>query len=80
MAVNILFSKTLIEHELNVDSRALRDTITTLHECLKYCLRHTVQRLRDRCKSEELNVMRWIPSKINISNALGKRSVMYQDV
>lgn len=41
-AINILFPSTLLKHELNVDSNALWDTITTLHEGREYRLQQTV--------------------------------------
>ena len=61
-----------MEHQLNVDSRALYDTITTLHESIDYCLRQTVQRIRDSFESRDLNVLRWLPGQQNIADALTK--------
>lgn len=59
---------------LNVDSKALFDTITTLHEGKEYRLRQTVQRIRDSFESKELNMLRWIQGNVNIADALTKRN------
>lgn len=61
-----------IKHELNVDSKGLYDTITTLQEGSEFRLRQTVQRNRDSFESEELDKMRWIQGFANISDALTK--------
>lgn len=73
-AVNRLFPHVTIKHELFVDSKCLFDTITTLHESTEYRLRPTVQRMRNSFESNELECMRWIPGKLNVADALTKRS------
>lgn len=74
MAINALFPNSQIKHELNVDSKGLWDTITTLHEGREYRLRQTVQRIRNSFESKELNVVRWIPGRDTLSDALKKRN------
>jgi hypothetical protein len=64
-----------IELELNVDSRGLFDTITTLHEAREYRLRQTVQRVRDSFESRRLDVLRWVRGFLNVADALTKRNV-----
>jgi hypothetical protein len=64
-----------IELELNVDSRGLFDTITTLHEAREYRLRQTVQRIRDSFESRQLDVLRWVRGILNVADALTKRNV-----
>lgn len=46
-AVQTLFADRKIKHRVNVDSKGLYDTITTLHEGREYRLRQTVQSIRD---------------------------------
>jgi len=72
----ILFPTSDIRNELNVDSRGLYDTITTLHEGNEYRLKQTVQRIRNSFESEELNVLRWIPGVENVADALTKRNII----
>lgn len=61
-------------HELNVDSKGLYETITTLHEGREYRLIQTVQRIRDSFESEELDVIRWVQGFANIADALTKHN------
>lgn len=78
-AINTLFPQTPVKHELNIDSKGLWDTITTLHEGKEYRLRQTVQRLRNSFEAEETEIMRWIPGPLNIADALTKLNVsMFQ--
>ena len=63
-----------IRHVLLVDSKGLYDTITTLHEGKEYRLLQTVQRRRDSFESRDMDVLRWIPGSVNISDALTKRN------
>lgn len=74
-ALNSLFPRHRTRHELSVDSHALKDTITTLHEGSEYRLRHTVQRIRNSFESGELDVLRWIPGTENVADALTKRNI-----
>lgn len=69
-----VFPHTDIDHELIVDSKALFDTITTLHEAHEYRLRRTVTMLRDAFESGQLNCLRWLNGKYNIADALTKRN------
>lgn len=73
-AINRLFPHVITNQELVVDSRCLFDTITTLHESSEYRLRPTVQRMRNSFESNGLECMRWVPGKINVADALTKRS------
>lgn len=59
-------------HQLRTDSKALFDTITTLHECREYRLRQTVQQIRDSFETKELNQIRWIQGHANVADALTK--------
>lgn len=74
-AINTMFPDSPLKHELNVDSKALWDTITTLHDGKEYRLRQTVQRIRNSFESQELDAIRWIPGKDNVADALTKRNV-----
>eukprot|EP00177_Eucheuma_denticulatum_P007832 GFKZ01014258.1.p1 GENE.GFKZ01014258.1~~GFKZ01014258.1.p1 ORF type:complete len:1202 (-),score=97.36 GFKZ01014258.1:1881-5486(-) len=74
-AINTLFPKSPLKHDLNVDSKGLWDTITTLHEGKEYRLRQTVQRIRNSFEAQELNVLRWIPGTENVADALTKRNM-----
>lgn len=69
-----LFPHRLLKHEILVDSKALYDTITTLHQPRDYRLRKTVARMRDSFDSKQLNVVRWIPGIHNFADALTKRN------
>lgn len=73
-AMQTMFQGRKITYQLNVDSKGLYDTITTLHEGKEYRLRQTVQRLRDSFESEELNVLQWIQGFANIADALTKHN------
>lgn len=64
----------IIKHELNVDSKGLYDTITTLHEGREYRLRQTVQRIRNSFEAGETDVIRWIPGTENLADTLTKCS------
>lgn len=54
-ALNALFLKADIKHELNVDSKELWDNITTLHEGRGYRLHQNKQKLQNCFQSKELN-------------------------
>lgn len=71
-AIKSIFKDRKIKQELNVDSKGLYDTITTLHEGREFRFRQTVQRIRDSFESEELNVLKWIQGFTNIADALTK--------
>lgn len=57
-----------------VDSKALYDTITTLHENRDYRLRKTVQRLRDSFESKQIESIRWVQTHANLADSLTKRN------
>lgn len=78
MGMMSLFPGHVFTHELNVDSKGLYDTVTTLHEGRDYRIRQTVQRIRDSFEEKELNVMRWVQGPVNISDALTERSTHSQ--
>lgn len=61
MACNSILPPHGVQHELNIDSRALSDNITTLHKCREYRLRQTFQMLRNSFESGDVHVIRWIP-------------------
>lgn len=70
-----IFPQCNIKHEVIVDSRALFDTITTLHEIREYRLRRTVSRIRNSFEAKELDIVRWLPGRENMADALTKRNV-----
>ena len=74
-AFRSLFPYRPITNELQVDSHGLYDTITTLHEGHDYRLRQTVQRIRNSFEAEEIDVLRWIPGRSNVADALTKIDV-----
>lgn len=74
MGLASLFPEQTFTHELNVDSKGLFDTVTTLHEGRDYRLRQTVQRIRDSFESQELNVLRWVQGPVNVADGLTKRN------
>ena len=67
-----LFPKIHFKHVINVDSKALFDTITTLHEGKEYRLRQTVQGIRDSFESNDIDMIRWVQGNANIADALTK--------
>lgn len=69
-----LFPDRPLRHELLVDSKALFETLTTLHQGEDYRLRKTVARMRISFESQELNAIRWIPGTSNYADALTKRN------
>lgn len=70
-----IFPESPLRHEIMVDSKALFETITTLHQGDDYRLRGTVARMRDLFESQELNSLRWIPGIMNVADALTKRNL-----
>lgn len=73
-ALQSIFTKEDVIHEVNVDSKGLYDTVTTLHEGREYRLKQTVQRIRDSFESEELDVLNWIHGCVNLADALTKHN------
>ncbi len=74
-AYNSIFSSTRLKHKLQVDSHALYDTITSLHEGRDFRLRQTVERIRNSFESGDLDTLRWIPGHLNVADALTKRNL-----
>jgi Reverse transcriptase (RNA-dependent DNA polymerase) len=73
-SINLLFpdSPSPLHFELNVYSKGLFDTITTLHDSKDYRLRPTVTRIRDSFGAQEIRILRWIPGLSNLADALTK--------
>lgn len=61
-----------LKHHLCVDAKVIYDIISTLHECGECRPRQTVERIRDSFKFGELDCIRWVQGKENISDALTK--------
>lgn len=57
------------------DSKALFETITTLHQGDEYRIRGTVARMRDYFESRKLKSLRCIPGTENVADVLNKRNV-----
>lgn len=74
-ALRDLFPSSGIKHELCVDSRALFDTVTTLHESKEFRLRPTVTRIRDSFESGELDTLRWVAGIDNVADTLTKANL-----
>lgn len=72
-AIMAVTDRTDIRHILHVDSRGLFDTISTLHDGKEYRLRQTVQRIRDSFESGDIDILRWIPTGVNVADTLTKR-------
>jgi len=75
-ATRLLLDRPTLPSQINVDSRGLFDTLTTLHEGRDYRLRQTVQRIRDSFEGKEFDVLRWIKGSTNVADALTKRNVV----
>lgn len=78
IAINTVFPKNPVKNELIVDSKALWDTIKTLHEGREYRLRQMVQWIRNSFERMELKIMRWAPGTENLADAITKRNVALQ--
>lgn len=74
-AINHLFPKYPIRHDLNIDGKGLRETLVTIHEGKDYRLGQTVQRIRDSFESHELGTIHSIPGTENVSDASTKRNL-----
>lgn len=75
MSLSSLFPQKPVKHQLLIDSKALFETITTLHQTDDYRLRKTVARIRASFESQELNVVHWIPGTENYADVLTKRNL-----
>lgn len=60
-------------HILHVDSLALSDNISTLHERKEYPLRLTVESIRHSFEGHDVDILRWISTGLNIADSLKKR-------
>lgn len=74
-----LFRSKDVQHEINVDSKGLYDTITTLHEGRDYRLHQTVQQIWDSFEEEELNLLWWVQGGANVADALTGRNFKWND-
>ena len=63
-----------IPHELNIDSKALFDSLTSQHEQKDFRLRQVIQEVRASYETGEVSTLRWIAGKINPADALTKRN------
>lgn len=71
-----LFPRRPIRHKLLVDSKALFETLTTLHQADDYRLWKTVAGIRASFESRDLNVVCWIPGVAIIADPLTKRKML----
>lgn len=69
---SIYISRWVSDFQLITDFFGLYGTVTTLREGKYYRLRPTVSRIRDSFESSELQSIRWIPGRENISDSLTK--------
>ena len=74
--VRALLDDSSIKSHINIDSRGLFDTLTTLHDGRDYRLRQTVQRIRDSFDGNDIDVLRWIRGSDNVADALTKRNIV----
>lgn len=66
---------------LSFISQGLYSTTKTLHEENNYSLQPTVASLRDSFEVGELEVVQWIPEKLNLVDAFTKRNInSYRDL
>lgn len=77
-ALSSIFQNQTFKPKLNVDSKGVYDTITTLHEGRDYRLRQTVQRIRDSFESGDLDYLRLIQGFVNIADSLTKKNYVSQ--
>lgn len=64
-----------IKHDMVVDSKALFDIITTLHNIREFILQKSVSRLRASFEAEETDTARWVPGNLNLADAFTNRNV-----
>lgn len=67
------FPERPLLHTLFVDSKALFETLTMLHQTGKYRLRKTVACIRASFELTDHNFVRWIPGIVNVADALTKQ-------
>lgn len=79
-AVKSIIASTRTKHVLNIDSRELFDTISTLNYGKEYCIRQTVDRIRDRFESTDINDLRCVPAGQNLPDILTNKSPKIQEV
>lgn len=75
MSLLSMFPDKPLKHQLLIDSKALFETVTTLHQTDDYRLRKTVARIRASFESHGLNIVHWIPGTENYSDTLTKRNI-----
>jgi len=75
-SLRLLLHLPKLSSHINVDSRGLFDTLTTLHKGRDYRLRQTVQRIRDSFEGNDFDVLRWIKGSTNVADALTKRNIV----
>lgn len=72
--IEYVFNGMKFKHELVVDSRALFDTVTTLHKPREYLLRKVAARMRDDFESGDFTGIKWIQGTQNMTDTLTKSS------
>lgn len=65
-----------LRNELNVDSMGLHATISTLHEGNEYRLQQSFPRIRDTFEGADIDILRWIPGVLDITDCLIKYNIM----
>lgn len=70
-----LFPHRPVKYQLFIDSKALFETITTLHQTNDYRLRKTVAHIRASFESGELDIVHWLPGTENYADVLTKRNI-----
>lgn len=61
-----------ITHTMNVESKGLFDTLSTLHEGREYRFRQTGQQIRNSFDSGDLDELQWIEGRVNIADGFTK--------
>lgn len=69
-----MFPHQPLRHELLVDSKAIFETLTTLHTSEDFRLRATSTRMRASSESRDVNAVRWIPGVRNLADAMTERN------
>ncbi|CAN8072610.1 unnamed protein product [Agarophyton chilense] len=72
-----IFPKIKIAHYILVDSKAIFDTIRTLHKCREFRLGKTVTIIKDPFEAGERDEITWIPGNLNMTDSLTKRSTVH---
>lgn len=72
LSFNYILGNGRMKHEIYVESRALFDTVSTLHEPREFRLRNTVARMCDSFEFGELDALKWIVWLNKLADALKK--------